>query len=451
MLERYLDIIYQVSQIFVEALVEREERLDQQLPQLDSLIRPLIRETARTTVESTYLHFSKQSVEQAKRPGMTIHRNPEINLQTIYGPVALHSPYLYDRKKGCSLRPVQDQLHLVAEQKTLAVERALTDFGAERSFAKAATQFEEHYGWSIGASSVRSVTLEYAKKCEGFVEKKLNHAEDEYEQSLADRPGVDELLVELDGCNIPTVTLRPVLSMETSEKRKLPKRKRCCEWKEVRVGLVRRMEEVNKLYVARMDIYPEVTRKMFQLAVMKGLSSQTQIIGVGDGGIGLKEGLEESFPEMQFILDKPHLMEHFHEGAEALGLEGINKEKWVQKQEQKLSCGDVDEVLTELLGKACESGKKRIRNLYEYVDRFKDSVHYSEYKEKGWPIGSGEVESSHRYIPQERLKIAGAWWLPEHINPMLGLRVVRANDWWEEFWQKQEEQAWPVPGLGPNQ
>ena len=44
-------------------------------------------------------------------------------------------------------------------------------------------------------------------------------------------------------------------------------------------------------------------------------------------------------------------------GLEAMGLEGINKEKWAQIQEQKLSCRDVDVVLTELLGKACESGK----------------------------------------------------------------------------------------------
>ena len=34
------------------------------------------------------------------------------------------------------------------------------------------------------------------------------------------------------------------------------------------------------------------------------------------------------------------------------------------------------------------------------------------------PSASGEIESSHRYIPQKRLKIPGATWNPQTINPM---------------------------------
>ncbi len=34
------------------------------------------------------------------------------------------------------------------------------------------------------------------------------------------------------------------------------------------------------------------------------------------------------------------------------------------------------------------------------------------------PIGSGEIESSHKYIPQKRLKIPGSTWHPDSLNPM---------------------------------
>ena len=67
------------------------------------------------------------------------------------------------------------------------------------------------------------------------------------------------------------------------------------------------------------------------------------------------------------------------------------------------------------------------------------------------PSARSEIESSHRYIPQKaerprrgflgvrthqaRLKIPGATWHPQTINPMLALRVLRANDWWSDFWQ----------------
>ncbi|MDJ0715432.1 MAG: hypothetical protein QNJ54_14600 [Prochloraceae cyanobacterium] len=35
-----------------------------------------------------------------------------------------------------------------------------------------------------------------------------------------------------------------------------------------------------------------------------------------------------------------------------------------------------------------------------------------------------------------RLKIAGATWHPDTINPMLALRIIRANNWWSEFWNR---------------
>ena len=52
----------------------------------------------------------------------------------------------------------------------------------------------------------------------------------------------------------------------------------------------------------------------------------------------------------------------------------------------------------------------------------------------GLPIGSGEVESAHRYVIQKRLKLPGAWWTPENAQAMLNLRVTRANGGWDRYW-----------------
>ena len=70
------------------------------------------------------------------------------------------------------------------------------------------------------------------------------------------------------------------------------------------------------------------------------------------------------------------------------------------------------------------------------MERFSDASHYEFFRYLGLPIGSGEIESAHRYIPQKRLKISGATWHPTTINPMLALRVIRANGWWSDFWLK---------------
>ena len=53
--------------------------------------------------------------------------------------------------------------------------------------------------------------------------------------------------------------------------------------------------------------------------------------------------------------------------------------------------------------------------------------------EKGLPIGSGEIESAHRYVIQKRLKLPGAWWKVTNVVSMLALRIVRANDDWFKY------------------
>ncbi|MDM8557183.1 hypothetical protein QUF75_20885, partial [Desulfococcaceae bacterium HSG7] len=67
-------------------------------------------------------------------------------------------------------------------------------------------------------------------------------------------------------------------------------------------------------------------------------------------------------------------------------------------------------------------------------DRFDDALNYNRFKEKNYPIGSGEIESAHKSVPQKRLKIPGATWHPDSIDPMPALRILRADDWWEDFW-----------------
>ena len=52
---------------------------------------------------------------------------------------------------------------------------------------------------------------------------------------------------------------------------------------------------------------------------------------------------------------------------------------------------------------------------------------------QGLPIGSGEIESAHRYIVQQRLKRPGAWWTLDNAEHMLARRLNRANGLWTQY------------------
>ena len=60
---------------------------------------------------------------------------------------------------------------------------------------------------------------------------------------------------------------------------------------------------------------------------------------------------------------------------------------------------------------------------------------YPTYRQQGWPIGSGSVESANKRVMQARLKGAGMRWERAHVNPMLALRTAVCNERWDESWQ----------------
>ena len=53
--------------------------------------------------------------------------------------------------------------------------------------------------------------------------------------------------------------------------------------------------------MARMGKYSEVIQKLIGAAKDRGLFSESQIFALADGAIGLKEALEKSFANLQFI------------------------------------------------------------------------------------------------------------------------------------------------------
>jgi hypothetical protein len=136
-----------------------------------------------------------------------------------------------------------------------------------------------------------------------------------------------------------------------------------------------------------------------------------------------------------------------YDTATALELEGPARHAWVSGQLDRFWAGEVDEVLEAWKQRHEDDPNERLRQLIDQVTRFEDCVDDGTSHERGWPLGSGEVERAHRSVPQERLKIAGACWNPDNVNPMLALRVVRANNWWDEFWQWRWDQKQAQVGM----
>lgn len=101
--------------------------------------------------------------------------------------------------------------------------------------------------------------------------------------------------------------------------------------------------------------------------------------------------------------------------------------------------GEISKVISELETHINETDKLEnhvceAKTCYNYMIRRMKQFNYADAIANDLPIGSGEIESAHRSIIQKRLKIPGGWWLKKNAQSMVSLRVVRANEAFEQYW-----------------
>lgn len=356
----------------------------------------------------------------------------------IFGKLELKSPYLWSKEKHS--KPLVDEMGIKHQGRSETVERALVDFGSEDAFVPAAKRFKEHYKYDIGQSAVWRTTKQTAQEAMKYVENKLSEAGKNYGNVEESNEIVEQMLVELDGCEIRTAEQK--IKENTSETTPVyhnPKKEKDIKWRDVRIGFARPLETASKIYVGKKSSYPEIVKQLFNASILNGMSPKTKVIGVADGGIGLREELDKQFENMQFILDKPHLKDHLYNTAEELGIVKNERTAWVNPRLKAICNGEVEGILEELKDEYSRCPNNRLKRLIGYIGRFFDAINYNDFKSKGYPIGSGEVESAHKYVPQKRMKLPGACWHPDTINPMLALRVLRANCWWDDYWNERTE------------
>ena len=136
-----------------------------------------------------------------------IRRKPVICFNTIFGQTEIGSPYLWE--KGKVSRPVTDEMKITHPGRSEAVNRAMSDFGSEESFGRAARRFQEHHRYGCSSGTVLRVTKQVASEASEYVEDKLSEACSRYGDIPKGGQSSEKILVELDGCELRTAVPKP--------------------------------------------------------------------------------------------------------------------------------------------------------------------------------------------------------------------------------------------------
>lgn len=296
----------------------------------------------------------------------------------------------------------------------------MTDFGSEHSFLRAVQSVREHYGFELGASAIRAVTLKQALRAEKILAQ-------QYAQAFRLLPaiGPEHLVAEADGTMICTV-------QPGSRNGKKPR-----EWKEMRLVAAQAQGSARATYGATFGSVGETGRRWAHCARQAGWSLNTRVHAVGDGAEWIRLQTREVFGiGGHFLCDFYHVSEYL--GAAAATCCGQQPNRWRRTQQKRLRRGALQQVIA-CLGEQIEPGgtleeEAPVRNAHRYLTNRIDCLDYPTALKLGLPIGSGLIESGHRHVLHARLKKAGTAWLPSHAAQIAQLRVIRANYDWETFW-----------------
>ena len=322
-------------------------------------------------------------------------------------------------RRGAQVRPFCAQAHIKQRQCSLPLQRALTDFGAEESFVKAALRVREHYGVEISASAARVHTLEHARAI-GVVKHERPNSR------------VKTLITEMDGCMLPLV--ETVADVQTDRRKG-----KQLSWQEARLCCARDKDKVECVYGATFGSVSVAGLLWREVACAAGLEDDTHVHGLGDGAPWIVSTFIDQFGSGQdahaaYTIDFHHVSDYLAAAAQVVAPQS-NKD-WLHRQQGHLLENRVGRVLRTLEKKVEPPDQKEapVRSAYGYIHERQEHMDYAGARAAGLPIGSGEVESGHRHVLQKRLKIAGAWWLKPHAEAMLQLRTTRANHDWEKYW-----------------
>jgi hypothetical protein len=319
------------------------------------------------------------------------------------------------------VRPFLRAAEVKARSCSLPLQRAMTDFGADHGFGQVPQKLREHYGITLAVSTVRTITERHGE----YMREQQNRR-----PVLGKTPGCRQQVGEIDGSMVPIVEI----GTEVGDKRK----HKTLQWQEARLVLVHPQGSVTPKFAATFGgSVEESGDALLRCAVAAGFGTTTRVHGVGDGAVWIAEQFTATFgPQASYLGDFYHVCDYLAAAAKTCAPDA--PQAWMDTQKALLKKNDGPGVLTQLRpfleAEAVANEHAPVRACSRYVSNRLHQLDYKGALEKDLPIGSGEIESAHRYIIQHRLKLPGAWWKADNVEPMLALRVVRANSDWDQYW-----------------
>lgn len=179
----------------------------------------------------------------------------------------------------------------------------------------------------------------------------------------------------------------------------------------------------------------DLSQRLHWEAQRHGLARARHLLALGDGADWIWSTVADRWPGAEQLLDFYHATQHLWSLGEAIQPQEPARRRWVEAQRHRLRHGQEKQVLQHLGRWPRLRGErgKVLRREQAYFAGHARRVNYAAVARRGWPIGSGAVESACRQR-QGRFKGRGQFWTAPGLAHLNALIEARDLDHWDQLW-----------------
>jgi len=173
-------------------------------------------------------------------------------------------------------------------------------------------------------------------------------------------------------------------------------------------------------------------------------TGKVRLCVVAAGGEWRWKHVQVLFPQARQVLAYYHCAQYIHRIAKAQYGASVQAVEWAEATMTRLSLGKVSTGLGGLrrMQPTSDEAAQVITHGWEYLNAHRGRTHYRQFRRGGYPLGSGGIESSNKFICHVRLKRSGAWWYEVNSNQMLALRCAKYKGTLDQVFARHPQRLW---------
>jgi hypothetical protein len=357
-----------------------------------------------------------------------------MHLRTAFGVVALAVWRGRNPADGRWGIPIRQQWGLRAHQQlSPALEDKLAYFATVTGSYEAAAQLAAKVGSPVEDSTIRALVQRLGARAEAQTQARLEQLP--AEKTPARAPTALAVLM-MDGFQVrfrgPGWGRRKTVQPRV-------------EWHEEKLGVFYRHEAsvraergqlLEKVVVSWQGEGLELGRRLHWEAMRGGLGRARSVLAVADGAPWIWNVVTDRWKEARQLLDFYHASQHLWALGEALHPKDEKARRWwVERRLHQMRHGEEEALLRRIAALPRRRGQMgaAVQREQNYFAAQAGRMDYETIARRGWPIGSGAVESACRQR-QCRRKRPGQFWTRGGLRHLDGLEEARDNGHWDELW-----------------